>query len=245
MRSLSRPEGCISDFAFDELHAGELEVEARRELEAHLDGCARCRARGQALSRERAALLVAAPDLASLSPARARRSPSRTLVAAGTVLAAAAAVLLLVVPKGEQPRSELRSKGAPRLGMVVKRGERTFRVESGARARAGDLVRFTYSSDAARHLAILGLDARAAQVYYPTHAGAGGRALRVHAGSDTALDFSVELDATAGDEQLYGLFCDEPVALEPVRAELERERVLPALRGCDVDRLVLHKEPTP
>jgi plastocyanin len=251
MRSLSRPEGCVSDLAFDELHAGELEASARLALEAHLASCARCRERRQDLSRERAALLDAAPDLASLArgrataPATRSRPRRRAVIAIGTMLAAAAAVLLAVLPDSATQQSSTRSKGAPRLGMVIKRGERTFRAESGVRVRAGDLVRFTYSSDGARHLAVLGLDTRKAQIYFPTAASAGGRALRVHAGSDTALDFSVELDATPGDEQIYGLFCDEPIALEPVRADLERRRALHDLAGCAIDQMVLHKESTP
>jgi hypothetical protein len=159
----------------------------------------------------------------------------------GAALAAAAAVLLML--PHEDGASTLRSKGAPQLGMVIKRGERTFRAESGARVRAGDLVRFTYSSDRPRHLAVIGLDARVAQLYFPTEASTGAR--RVPAGSDAALDFSVELDATPGEEHVYGLFCDEPIALEPVRAALERERALPELAGCAVARLVLHKEPAP
>ena len=77
MRSLSRPEGCISDFAFDELHAGELDAAARLELEAHVSGCARCRGRRDALSVERDALLAAAPDLASLAPRPASRAVTR------------------------------------------------------------------------------------------------------------------------------------------------------------------------
>jgi hypothetical protein len=249
VRSLSRPEGCISDLAFDELHVGEIEASARLPLQAHLASCARCREHGEALRRERNELIARAPDLAALSPTRspATRSKLRSrAVVLTTVLAAAAAVLLMLVPKEQEPRAPTRSKGAPLLGLVIKRGEQVFRAESGARARAGDLVRFTYSSERARHLAVIGLDARAAQVYFPTAESASGRAAqRVPAGSDAALDFSVELDATPGDEQVYGLFCDEPIALEPLRAALEHKRALPELEGCAVDHLVLHKELAP
>jgi len=250
MRSLSRPEGCLSDFAFDELHAAELEPSVRREVEAHLSDCARCRDRREALSREREALLASVPELAALTqprPPRASRSVSRprAIALAGTALALAAAALLMLRPKTDEQVTDTRSKGAARLGLFVKRGERVFRAETGATVRPGDLVRFTYSSERARHLAVLNLDPHTAQVYFPTDASADARALRVRAGSDVALDFSVELDATAGDEHVFGLFCDEPIALAPLRTELEEKRALPDLAGCAVERLVLHKELTP
>lgn len=246
MRSVTRPESCLSDLAFEELETGELGSDARAAIEAHLAGCTRCRDRRAELLAEHGALLAAAPDLASLAPARAhapRARPRSQVIALGaTVLALAAAALLVLEPRGPQATPDTRGKGAPHLGFFIKRGERVLPGESGAGVRAGDLVRFTYSSDRERYLALINLDARGAQVYFPADEGA---AKRMRAGSEVALDFSVELDATEGDEQVFGLFCDRPLELAPVRAALLRDRALPELSGCAVDRVMLRKELAP
>lgn len=246
MREVSRPEGCSSDLAFDELHAGELAADARAKLEAHLSGCARCLERQAALSCERERLLAAAPSLDALSASRTRAvqpKPRAPLIAIGGAALALAAAAMLMLTRDGVSGSDTRSKGAPHLGAFVKRGEHVRAAASGARVRPGDLVRFTYSSDRERHIGLVSLDAKGAQIYFPTDGS--GTAARARAGSLVALDFSVELDATQGDEQVFGLFCDEPLALEPLRAELARKGALPALAGCAVDRLVLHKELTP
>jgi hypothetical protein len=45
-----------------------------------------------------------------------------------------------------------------------------------------------------------------------------------------------------GSERVYGLFCAQPVALEPLRAGLEAAGELRAVAGCQIDGIVLNKE---
>jgi hypothetical protein len=102
----------------------------------------------------------------------------------------------------------------------------------------GDTLQFTYVSERARHLAVLSLDgADRASVYFPD----GARAAPIAAGRDVPLPRSTVLDEVLGPERLYGLFCEQPIALEPVRAQLERRRALPPLDGCRVVQLAIEK----
>jgi len=270
----TRPSECLSDLALDEHLARELEDAARSEVEAHLAGCARCQQRRGRLEREHAAFLERAPsfhaharrvamaggdrgrvreeadgehahehgrdhDRADAPPARVTRL---RLLSFATALGAAAAVLLFrVVPGLEPPVLTTRSKGAPHLGFFVSREGKVTRGVEGQTVHPGDGLRFTYSADRAWHLAILDRDERAASVFFPGTA----RAARIGAGSDVALDFSVELDAQLGDERIHAVFCPEAFDVEPLRAALERSAGLPVAAGCTVSVITLHKAPPP
>jgi hypothetical protein len=109
---------------------------------------------------------------------------------------------------------------------------------NGGTAYPGDQLRFTYSSARAAYLAVLGHDARAASVYFPS----GESAVRVESGRDLPLDFSLELDAQLGEEQLYVVLCPSQYALSPLRAELEASGQLRGATGCLVERITLRKE---
>jgi hypothetical protein len=146
------------------------------------------------------------------------------------------ALLMMRAAPGLEPPAT-RIKGGPSASFFIKRGERVTRGVSGATVQPGDALRFTYTSEQDVHLALLGLDARTASVYFPS----GQRAAPVAAGRDVALDFSIELDAQLGEEQIHALFCSEPVELEPLRAQLASARQLRAPASCTAQRIVLHK----
>jgi hypothetical protein len=133
----------------------------------------------------------------------------------------------------------VRSKGGPSIGVYVKRGEQIRRGSTGEVVVPGELLRFTYSSERPAYFALLHADATRASVHFPLRA----EAEKIGPGRDVPLDFSIRLDSRLGAERVYGLFCEEPIALEPVRAQLERSGELPALPRCWVDRLVLDKRP--
>jgi hypothetical protein len=63
----------------------------------------------------------------------------------------------------------------------------------------------------------------------------------MRAGSDVALDFSVELDEKPGDEWIQALFCRAPFEVEPVRASLETKRGLSIPKGCQLDVISIAK----
>jgi hypothetical protein len=235
LSSTQRPEGCLSDFAFDRRLAGELEAHEEEAARAHVDGCTRCTRRWEELSRELEAF--ANEPLPPRLRAHARGSRTRLVVAASAVLAAAAALVLFLRPPAIDGT---RMKGGDvKLGFYVKHGESVRLAGPGERVGPGDALRFVYSSRAPQHLAILSVDgARHASIYFPS----GATTTLVAAGTDVALPESTILDATLGDETIYGVFCPEPFAPEALRRELEAapDRV-PNPKGCVVETAHLTK----
>ncbi|HTN87278.1 MAG TPA: DUF4384 domain-containing protein [Sorangium sp.] len=247
----ARPEGCLSELKLDELMAGELDAAAAQEASAHVAGCSRCSARLSAMEAARASFAASAPPLrldrgaTAGRPATEARPRRRWLApAAASALAAAAAVLLFfrfnAAPGG--PDAEIpgeRIKGAERIGFYVKRGGSVLPGGAGERLLPGDAIQFTYSSAEARYLMILSVDgASQASVYYPS----GPVAARIEPGRDVLLPQSTVLDDTLGTERIYGVFCAEAIAVEPLRAALAAHPdAPPAPPGCDVDALTAEK----
>lgn len=248
----ARGSACLSDLAFDTWRAGELGPAESSAADAHLARCARCRERRQELDTAAEAFLRSYPVLRPQSErglAAPRRVPHRsrpqTLAAlAGVALAAGVLLFLGLRPPVRSGNEDgTRLKGAERIGFVVRRGEQVFEGVDGQRVRPGDQLRFVATTQAARYLAILSRDgAGVASVYYPT---AATHARRIDPAESGLLDSAVELDATLGAERVYGVFCESPFELEPLRAELERAKRLVAPPACRVDELQLVKENLP
>jgi hypothetical protein len=231
------PAGCVSDLKLDQWQAGELSAEAEATLGAHVAGCARCSQRRQQLSAEAERFLQQFP----VAPRGSRDSRrGQRLALAATLLAAAAACLLWLEAPGSE--SGTRSKGPPHLTFFVKRaGEVTVGV-AGQRVFAGDQLRFAVTSEKPQQLAILGRDSTgAAFVYHSTS----GRSVAVDAGRDVALGTSIELDAAPGTEQIWGVFCDQPFEVAPLRATLAALGTVQSPSGCTIDRLTLEKGAPP
>jgi len=158
--------------------------------------------------------------------------------------AAAGFAFLLSSPggPGENAGITTRVKGSARIGFFVKHGDELRRGSDGQVVHPGDQLRFTVTSKTARHFAILSLDgASVASVYYPSDT----TSAPIAPGRDHALSSSVLLDETLGEEKIWGIFCDAPFALEPLRSELEQRGKLPALPGCSIDELSVVKEAAP
>jgi hypothetical protein len=237
----SRPEGCVSDLMLDRLLAGECSDEEARSANTHIEGCDGCRGRLETFGGDRDTFASRELPLPGVARKRLRRPPLAVWGIGGAVVAMAAAVLLLVRPKAQDGIGEsTRLKGPSHIGFYVKHGSSVSRGSDGQRVEPGDALRFTYSSGAPRYVAVLSVDgARHASVYFPDAA----IAERVEPAIDRALPSSTVLDATLGEEHLYGLVCLDPVALEPLRRALENapDRALMA-EGCDVDMLTIRKE---
>lgn len=234
-----RPQ-CASDLALDRLLAGDLEAELRAQVIAHCEACMRCALRYETLSRQRSAFLERIPSWermhAQHGAASRGNGVGRMWWGGGALVLAAGALLVFALAPGVLPNGT-RNKGGPYIGAYVKHGERVARAGDGSAVSAGDRVRFTYSSDRPVHFALLNRDAQRATTYFPL----GAQAERVAAGHDVALDFSIQLDAVPGREQVYGLFCEQPEPLEPVLAALQATGRLPPLPHCRVDTLTLEK----
>ncbi len=270
MQDLTPQSECASDLRMDEALSGDLSVQAQSQLERHIAECSRCRSRWDDIVKEREAFLSAAPSFAALAAeveraAEVKRAPRPRatvwskpwLAGLGAAAAAAAAVVLVffreppqpLVPAGpgtqtqagNQQASSTRSKGGPHIAFFIKRGARVSVGHSGAVVHPGDRLRFAYSSDAPRYLALFNLDAKRASVYYPR----GRAAERVAAGRDIALDFSIELDDVIGSERVFAVFCEAPFQVEPLRRALADNRRMAPTPGCTVDIIRLTKEPAP
>ncbi len=255
MPDLTTTPGCGSGLAFERLLCGDLSAPQLQQMLSHLEACPRCRTRHEELRDEREAFLAEHPSFEALerSVARDRRaSRFRPGALPALAAAAAAAIALLVVgipgrapgpamPGPESTAEATRTKGTSSVGFFVMRDARVEPGVSGGVVHPGDRLRFTYSTERPRYLALLNRDARRAMVYYPR----GPQAAPAPAGRSVALDFAIELDGVLGSERVYALFCDAPVTLEPLRAALERDDTLLPPPGCSVDRIDLTKERGP
>ncbi|XYH98600.1 DUF4384 domain-containing protein [Sorangium sp. So ce1128] len=239
----TRRDGCLSDLVLDRLLAEELDADASRSGKEHLAGCPRCQGRFDELERERARFRLARPPF----PRRAARErrPSRWALwrpwaFPAVALGAAAALVLLLGPLGEPgaPPDETQIKGSIRLGFYVKRGDAVDRGRSGDVLHPGDAVRFTYTSRAPGHLAVVSRDGGGnVSVYHPDAA----FAAPVAPGEDEPLPDSIVLDDVLGTEAIYAVLCREPRPVAGIVEQLRRDGDLRVVRGCAVDKLVVEK----
>jgi hypothetical protein len=216
---------CTSAYRLDRWRLGELSGDEAAEVQAHLDGCARCREAVETLAGAEADFRAALPPLRLVPPAP--RRPVRWLVPAATLALAAGAVLVLWPDQG------LRTKGPPvSLGMYVQHRGQVRRAGPREVLAPGDTVRFTYSTSERGYLAILSVDgAGVASVYFPD----GPETVAVEAAQDAPLPLGTQLDGVLGDEWVVGLFCQQPRTLEPVRQALQDAAPgLPEVSGCQL-----------
>jgi hypothetical protein len=234
-----RSPQCASDYALDRWLSGELQHAEAAALEAHVESCARCGERRALRTSERAEWQRrphgVIPGARIVKPKRMRAS----LLAASGVLAMAAAALLIVRGGEHTAPDTVRTKGTRSLGFYVKHGQGVRRGAQGEAVAPGDALRFVYTSEHAGYFAVLSVDgARRASIYYPS---AADRAAAIEAGRDVPLPLSTVLDDVLGQEALFGVFCEQPIALEPLRRALEADARAVPPPGCSFDRLVIEK----
>jgi hypothetical protein len=189
--------------------------------------CERCRERRGLLDADRSQYYTQSPSFAARYGVRA---PKKRWWGVGLAAAVAAAAALML---NTGPATRL--KGQPALGFFVKRGERVFPGDSSTQVHPGDLIRFTYSSEWPRYLALFNRDSQKAAVYLPP--------TRVERGHDVALKFSVELDDTPGDETVHALFCPATFEFAPLLTVLSDTGRLSVPDNCQQSSLTLHKVP--
>lgn len=205
---------CVSALQLDKLRTGE---SVPGEVRAHVAGCDRCSAALAQLDR--------AEELPPLRVVPLQKPRRRWHRVGGIAALAAAASVLLVLRSGPSERS----KGAGvSLAMYVDHLGEVRQVQPGGAVSAGDVVRFAVTLREPRAVAVLSVDPEGhASIYAPT--------TEVPAGDDHPLPSATRLDSSKGAETVVGIFCARPVALEPLRAALERGKLaLPD--GCEGDR---------
>lgn len=158
---------------------------------------------------------------------------------------AASGVLLLsfLIPlvrscMNEKADTSAANDGGPSLGVRILRGDKARRGGSGDVVLAGDRIRFTYSSPRDVYFALLRSSSGHAQIEYPH----GAMAVPLAAAQDAAINLELQVEKRAGEDRIFGLFCEAPLELEPVRAVLEKAEELPALPSCRATQLVLQKK---
>jgi hypothetical protein len=227
----SRAEGCPSDRALDQWLAGELPVDRRASVDAHVPGCEDCSARHRARLAARTAFSLEAPAFDKLAPARPRR-PRWWAVA--PALAAAAALVLVARPRHEE-HDEVRTKGHDALSFFVLHAGAVRQGARGEVVRPGDRLQLVTTTWAPRFLTVLERDVGGrVSVFFPR----GDAAAPVAPGRGVALPTSVVLDEAVGVGTLYGVFCEQAVTLAPLVRELEQRgdgARWPG--GCHVDQL--------
>ena len=241
----SRTADCLSDLVLDRLLARECSVEEETSAKAHIDGCQVCRGRLAEFSKDCEVFAAREPPLPVLSAMRPRRPAQSTrsawAIASAVVSMAAGVVLFVRSRSSEGTDSSTRLKGSSHIGFYVKHGDNVSRGVPGQRVEPGDALRFVYSSPEPRYLAVLSVDAAGrASIYVPDAA----TATRVDRAVDVPLPSSTVLDATLGVEHLYGIFCLQPIELEPVRRALEATPERPPVAdGCEIDTVDIRKDP--
>jgi hypothetical protein len=247
----TRPAGCASDLALEELLAGDLDGEPGASLRAHVAGCARCRDRMAALGAEPTlAPTPAAGHEALQVRARARRLRVFAAAGGGVAAAAAAFVVALKLGGGAPDTDGARAKGGLALSVHVKQRDGAITVASGeGRLRPGEEMRFSLALASPGYAVVLGLDAApSVTVYVPA---AGGRAVRVEPPGPVVLPGSIVADDVRGAERVVAVVCGTETPPEKIRqraeAALAAARGGPAAvsglgTGCLEASVLLHKD---
>ncbi len=223
----------VSDLRFDRLIAGELDDTAAASVRADASACVVCSTRLAHLTRE-SELFARRPPL--VAPSRRRM----WWIAAPVVIAAAAAVMVFV--RTDAPSGE-RTKGPDEPSLIVLTGapeQRPHVLSSGDRVRAGDYVQVAYSAKRDGFGAVLSRDgAGTTSVYVPAD---GSVMVPLPAGISAAYPSSTILDDTLGVENLVVLWCDRPLGLQALVAELAANGDVAAPQGCTARRVTFTKE---
>ena len=204
---------CLSAFRLDRWMMGELGASDAESVGTHVSACATCSTAVAGMRGVREEVRALPLPAVLVRPPLRRRLPRAAVAGLGLALAASVVVML---------RTDLgeRRKG-PGLGlaMYVQHGSEVRRAAPGESVAPGDAVRFAVSTPVPAFVAVLSLDpAGKASVYFPE----GPRAAQVPGGAEVPLPLGTRLDATTGEERLLGLFCTQPVELEPIRLALQQ-----------------------
>lgn len=208
-----RSKRCVSDYEIDRLLLGDLAGAEAAEVQSRIDACAHC--------QQRATNFRDAQQRFSERPAPiwlGRSGRRNTLGVVATIAAVAAAALLFVQPVGEEP-GVIRLKGSHHFGYLVVASDGTVRGDQDfGLAAPGDELQWRFRTSTDAYVAVLSRDPSGnVSTYYPE----GPRTVLFRGGPERVLPLAVKLDASLGQEVLFGLICEESISLEPILAALK------------------------
>ena len=262
---MTRPDDVapVPDLYLERYLVGELPNEERGRIERLLELDPELRERLDTLkgseaetARRHPAPLMAEQirrRLRQAGMARSQGDPGRRARGWRVPALAAAAVVLavgLTVVRAPSPTDDIRVKGADaELVVFRKTASGSERLEPGAPALPGDLIRVGYRAAGRTFGVIVSTDGRGSLTQHlPRH---GDQAASLEAGATVLLDFSYELDDAPRWERFYLITGEAPFELEPVRRAARRvatagsEHSPPALelaRGLEQSVFSLTKE---
>ncbi|AKJ03783.1 ActD [Archangium gephyra] len=212
----------------------------------HVAACAACGEHVRALTEASEAYRRSHPPERFLRKLEAREvaPPAWRRWLLGSAAASACAVLLTVLTL--RGTDEVRLKGGTEFGVYVKRaGEAApLRLASGAKVRAGEVLRFHYQPPGDGWLLLVSIDGTGQlTVFHPYQ---GTAAARVAGGTLSVLEESIALDEAPGPERLAAIFSPEPFTLEELRGWLRGpSSSAPRIDcpHCQVEWVVLEKSP--
>lgn len=191
---------------FEALTTSETEI-AKHYPASSMDERIRGRARAAGISRSLASSAPTAPG------DRAVRWLMPALAAAAVVLAVGVGVGVLRAPAPDD--GVLVKGGDAELVVFRKTPAGTERLEPGATAHRGDLLRMGYRAAGRPYGAILSTDGNGNVTQHLPRSGE--RAVSLETGGTVLLDFSYELDNAPRWERFYLVTGPEPFELQPVR----------------------------
>ena len=232
---MTRPDDAartrVPDLYLERYRLGELPDDERHRVERLLELDPELRGRLEALEATEAQIAKRYPaplmDERIREGARAagvsrNEAPSTRHTRAGwwlmPALAAAAIVLAVGVSviRAPEPDDGVLVKGGDAEIVVFRRTVAgSERLEPGATASRGDLLRVGYHAAGQPYGVIVSTDGNGSVTQHLPRSGA--RAVSLEAGGTVLLDFSYELDDAPRWERFYLITGDEPFDLEPVR----------------------------
>lgn len=222
----------VSDLKWDQLLAGELAGDARRDAEAHAKECSSCAARLADITAQREAFRF---------QAKPKRSLRWTMPIAGVLAAAAVMLLVVKVRGGGGEDSELAYEGSKggtvEVMLFSGRPEQLAAVDD--KLFAGDLLQAGYSSPADGYGAVLSLDgAGNASSYVPA---LGHDMVFLPSGQRRSFPSSTQLDDVLGSERIAVIWCHRTRPLAPLLEELARTQTIGKIDNCAIRVFVVTK----
>ncbi len=213
---------CISRFILNRWVLNDLPSAEMAEVEAHLTGCAECRATVDQIKanmdhyagREKIQFQALQEKMKQVRETAIPRRRSWRWVAAPAVAAAAAVLLMLFWPRlfdSGTPGPQIQYKGALSCKIFVKRGETQFQAKSGIQLQQGDHLRFEVTVDSAGFLTVFSIDSKGiASPFYPSSDPENDTSpYRLEMSGKHLLPGAVELDGSTGEEVIAVVFSNK------------------------------------